>query len=337
MGLGSFLFRRLLLTIPVFFGVTILTFVISHIIVPDPVAAWAGLRASPQTLAAIAARYHLNDPIISQYWYYMVQLFQGNLGISPARNTPVSTLIWDYLPATVELSIAALILSVLIGIPIGVLSALWNGKRLDYPLRVIYLSGIASPSFLLALIFQLVFAYYLRILPGSGELAPTLVPPVHITGMYIVDSLLTGNWTDLFSSVQHMILPAITLAALTFSIIGRVTRSSVLETINKDFIRMAKAKGLDNRAVTYRHLLRNALTSTVTVIGYAVQLLLAGTVVVESIFFWPGIGLYTTQSLLSLDFPSIMGVTVVFTLIVIVSNLAVDLSYGLVDPRVRYD
>lgn len=337
MGLGTFLTRRLILILPVFFGVTLLTFVISHLVVPDPVAAWAGIRASASTRAAIAARYHLNDPVLQQYWFYMVQLFHADLGISPARNASVSSLILDFLPATIELAIAALILSVLIGIPIGVLSAMWNGRKLDYPLRIIYLSGIASPSFLLALLFQLVFAYYLKILPSSGELAPTLPPPTRITGMYIVDSLLTRNWTDLASSVQHIILPAITLAALTFSIIGRVTRSSVLETVNKDFVRMAKSKGLDNRTVTFRHTLRNALTSTVTVIGYAVQLLLAGTVVVESIFFWPGIGLFTTQSLLQLDFPSIMGVTVVFTFIVIISNLIVDLSYGLVDPRVRFE
>ena len=225
----------------------------------------------------------------------------------------------------------------MIGIPIGVLSALWKGKRRDYSLRVLYLTGIASPPFLLALLFQLLFSYYFRILPSAGRLSPTLQPPTYITGMYTVDSLLTGNWVDLQDSVAHLILPAITLALLTFAIITRITRSSMIETMDKDFVRTAKSKGLPRRTVMYRHALRNALTSTVTVIGFAVQLLLSGTIVVETIFFWPGIGFYTTTSILSLDFPSIMGITVVFTLVVVFTNLVTDVTYGFLDPRVRLE
>jgi ABC-type dipeptide/oligopeptide/nickel transport system permease component len=337
MGLGAFVLRRGLLTIPVFFGVTFLTFVISHVVVPDPVLAWAGEKSSPQTIAAIAAQYHLKDPLYLQYFYYMSGLFRGDWGISPVTHLPVLQQIETYFPATVELSVAALIISVIIGIPVGVLSALWSGRKLDYPIRVLYLTGVASPPFLLALAFQLLFSFYFKLLPSAGQLSPLLAPPTHITGMYIVDSLLTGNWPDLVSSVRHIILPAFALALLTFSIITRITRSSMLETIGKDFVRTAKAKGLPKRTVTYRHTLRNALTSTVTVIGFAVQLLLSGTIVVETIFFWPGIGYYTTQSILSLDFPSIMGVTVVFTLVVIVTNLVTDLAYGIIDPRVRYE
>jgi peptide/nickel transport system permease protein len=337
MGLTRFVLRRLLLVVPVFVAVTLMTFIISHVVVPNPVLAWGGEKSSPATIAAIAAQYHLNDPLYAQYYYYMKGLVTGDWGISPVTHLPVLAQIAQYLPATVELSIAALVLSIVIGIPIGVLSALWKGKRRDYSLRVLYLTGIASPPFLLALLFQLLFSYYFRILPSAGRLSPTLQPPTYITGMYTVDSLLTGNWVDLQDSVAHLILPAITLALLTFAIITRITRSSMIETMDKDFVRTAKSKGLPRRTVMYRHALRNALTSTVTVIGFAVQLLLSGTIVVETIFFWPGIGFYTTTSILSLDFPSIMGITVVFTLVVVFTNLVTDVTYGFLDPRVRLE
>jgi peptide/nickel transport system permease protein len=337
MGLAGYLVKKLLSIIPVFFGVTFLTFVISHIVVPNPVLAWAGFKSTPETIAAIAARYHLNDPLYLQYWYYMVDLFRGEWGTSAVSHLPVLQQIQNFFPATLELSMAALLISILIGIPMGVLSALWNERRLDHPLRVVYLTGIASPPFLLALLFQLLFSYYFQILPSSGRLTPGLPRPTHITGMYVIDSLLTGNWTVFVSSAQHLILPAVTLAFLTFAIIARITRSSMLETMEKDFVRTAKAKGLPKRTVTYKYVLRNALTSTVTVIGFAVQLLLSGAIVVETIFFWPGIGLYTTQAVLAVDFPSIMGVTVVFTLVVVVTNLITDLAYGALDPRVSYE
>jgi peptide/nickel transport system permease protein len=337
MGLVSYIVKRLLLIIPVFFGVTFLTFIISHVVVPDPVLAWAGFKSNPSTIAEIAARYHLNDPLYLQYFYYMRDLFHGDLGISTATGIPVLTRIATYLPATIELALAALIISIAIGIPVGILSALWKGKKLDYPIRVFYLTGIASPPFLLALLIQLVLSFYLRILPSAGRLSPGLSPPHFITGMYVLDSLLTGNWTDFTNATIHLLLPATALALLTFSIITRITRSSMLETMNKDFVRTGKAKGLPSSMITFRYVLRNSLTSTVTVIGYAVQTLLAGAIVIETIFFWPGIGLYTTQSILSLDFPSIMGITIVFTLIVVSTNLVTDLAYGILDPRVRYD
>jgi peptide/nickel transport system permease protein len=337
LSLAKFLVRRLLLIIPVFFAVTFMTFFISHVVVPNPVLAWGGEKSSAATLAAIAAQYHLKDPIYLQYYYYMSGLFTGNWGISPVTHLPVLQQIETYLPATVELSTAALILSVVIGIPIGVLSALWKGKKRDYPLRVLYLSGIASPPFLLALVLQLVFGYYLRILPSSGRLYAGQVAPTHITGIYTLDSLLTGNWVDFQSAATHLILPATALALLTFSIITRITRTSMLDALDKDFVRTAKSKGLSKQVVTYRHALRNALTSTVTVIGYAVQLLLSGTIVVETVFFWPGIGEYATTSILALDFPSIMGITVVFTLIVVFTNLITDIAYGVLDPRVRLE
>ncbi|MGP8070879.1 MAG: ABC transporter permease [Candidatus Bathyarchaeia archaeon] len=337
MGITTFIAKRLLLIIPTFLGVTLLTFIISHVVVANPVLAWAGEKSSPETIAAITAQYHLHDPIYLQYYYYMRGLFQGDWGTSATTHLPVLAQIGNFFPATVELAVTALLISVLIGIPMGVLSALWNGRKLDYPIKALYSAGIASPPFLLALLFQLVFAYYFNLLPSAGRLSPNLSIPPHITGMYTVDSLLAGNGVVFVDAVRHLILPAITLAFLTFAIITRITRASMLETMEKDFVRTAKAKGLPSRTVTYKYVLRNALTSTVTVIGFAVQLLLSGAIVVETIFFWPGIGLYTTTAILSLDFPSIMGVTIVFTLVVVFTNLITDLAYGFLDPRVTYD
>jgi peptide/nickel transport system permease protein len=327
-----------LYTIPVFLGVTILTFVVSHVIVRNPVLAWGGniFKSNPETIKAIMDQYHLNDPIYVQYYYYLTGLLRGDWGISPLTHVPVLQQIGNYFPATLELSIAALLISVLLGIPMGVLSALWRGKGLDYPIRVFYSIGIASPSYLIALVLQFLIAYRTGLLPSAGRLSAGLAPPLHITGMYVVDSLLTANWPDLVSSVQHLILPATTLGFLTFGIISRVTRSSMLETMDKDFVRTARAKGLPKMTVTYKYILRNALTSTMTVIGLAVQALMSGAIITETVFFFPGIGLYTTFSILSLDFPAIMGLTVVFTLVVVVTNLVTDLAYGLIDPRVRY-
>jgi peptide/nickel transport system permease protein len=336
-GIITYILKRVILIIPTFLGVTLLTFAISHVVVANPVLAWAGEKSSPQTIAEIAAQYHLHDPLYLQYYYYMLGLFQGDWGISATTHLPVLSQISNFFPATVELSITALIISVLIGIPMGVLSALWNGRKLDIPIKALYSSGIASPPFLLALLFQLIFAYYFNVLPSAGRLSPDLPIPMHITGMYTVDSLLEGNWVVFIDAVRHLILPAITLAFLTFAIITRITRASMLETMDKDFVRTAKAKGLPSRTVTYKYVLRNALTSTVTVIGFAVQLLLSGAIVVETVFFWPGIGLYTTTAILSLDFPSIMAVTVVFTLVVVFTNLLTDLAYGMLDPRVTYE
>jgi peptide/nickel transport system permease protein len=335
-GRGSYVVKRIIWAVPVIFGVTVLTFVVSHVITPNPVLAWGGERSSPAVLAAVAERYHLRDPLYIQYVYYMADLLRGDWGFSPVANLPVAQELLSFFPATIELSLGAIVISVIVGILVGVLSALWYRRKLDYPLRFLYLSSLGSPPFLVALVLQLLFAYYFRLLPSGGELSPGLSPPQYITGMVVVDSLLTGNWIDLWNSLWHLILPATALALLTFPIISRITRSSMLEVMDTDFVRTAKAKGVPRMTVTLKHTLRNALISTVSVVGIAIQMLLSGTIVIESIFFWPGIGLYTTRSILSLDFPSIMGITVVFALIVIVTNLATDLAYGVLDPRITY-
>jgi len=210
-----------------------------------------------------------------------------------------------------------------------------QNKKLDHSIRVIYLAGFSSPPFFVALLFLFVFSYYLNLFPTSGQLDSNLVPPTRITGMYIVDSLLTANWVTLKDSLWHIVMPATALALTYFGIVTRIMRSSMLEVFQKDFIRASFAKGLSRRAVVYKHAIRNAMIPTTTVLGLLLGALLGGTIVIETIFVWPGIGYYATQSIENLNFPSVMGVTVLFTLGVVFANLIADILYGIIDPRIK--
>ncbi len=251
----------------------------------------------------------------------MKGLFTGDWGVSATSGRLVITDIQFFFPATVELALAALLITIILGIPLGVLAAMYHERKLDHSIRVFYLAGFSSPPFFVAVILLLAFGFIFQIFPTRGELTTTLIPPTRITGMYIVDSLLTGNWIDLKDSVLHIILPATALALTYFGVITRVTRASMLDVLQKDFIRSSYAVGLSRRTVVFKHALRNALIPTTTVIGLALGSLLGGTIVIETIFEWPGIGYYATQAILNYDFPAIMGVTVLFTLGVVIANL----------------
>src|SRR5208282_806171 len=260
MGFARFILRRLLLMIPILFGVLLLTFVVSHVVTPYPARAWAGPRASESTVQTIANRYHLNDPLPIQFYYYLSDLFRGDWGVSPSTGQPVLANILAFFPATIELTIVAFLLSVAVGIPLGVVSAVHRDQPVDHLLRLVSLSGIASPPFLVALLMQLILFYYLRIFPESGgRISPLISPPTHITGLFLVDSLLTGNLPAFVSSLQHILMPALALALVTFGLATRLTRASMLEVLRTDYVRTARAKGLNNRTVIYKHALRNAL------------------------------------------------------------------------------
>jgi peptide/nickel transport system permease protein len=335
MGYASYIIRRLLLTIPVIVGVTFITFFISRVIVPNPARAWAGVKASTSAVAALAARYHLSAPIYVQYYFYMEGILTGNWGLSATTGRPVLTDVSNYFPATLELTLTAIFFIIVGGILFGVLAALHHDKNEDHAIRLAYLSGFSSPPFLVALAMLLVFSYILNIFPTSGQLSSSLTPPSRITGMYIVDSMLTRNWVDLRDSVLHIILPASALALTYFGIVTRVTRSSMLEIMQRDFVKAAYAKGLSRRVVIIKHALRNALIPTTTILGLLLGGLLSGTIVIETIFSWPGIGYYATQSIVNEDFPSIMAVTLLFTVSVVFANLVADLLYAKLDPRIK--
>ena len=336
MKLFQFVLKRILLSIPVILGTVILTFLISHVVVPNPARAWAGTRASQQTVDAIAARYHLNAPLYVQLYYYLDQLLHGNLGTSPVTGQSILGNIQSYLPATIELSVYAILIVIAIGIPLGVISATHKEKPTDHGLRLLSLTGASSPPFFVALLLQLVGFYYLRIFPISGRISQSINPPYTITGFFTIDSLLEGNLAAFESSVVHLVLPAFTLAFLSLGYVVRLVRSNMLDVLNNDYVRTAKAKGLSETVVVYKHALRNALTATVTVVGYIFAFMLAGSVVVEYIFSWPGIGHYIANAVLTLDFPAIMGTTFIYAIIVVAINIIVDILYAVLDPRVKY-
>jgi peptide/nickel transport system permease protein len=335
MGLVGYIARRILLTIPVIVGVTFVTFLLSRVIVPDPARAWAGIRAAPGEVAALTAQYHLNDPLYVQYFYYMRNLATGNWGVTPSTGRSVLQDIGFFFPATIELALVALLITIVVGISLGVIASVYYDRKIDHTIRVVYLAGFSSPPFLVALVVLIVFGYVLKVLPTQGQLSQNLIPPTHITGMYIVDSLLTGNWVDFKDSISHVMLPAIALALTYFGIVTRITRASMLEIMKKDFIRAEVAKGLTKNKVIFKHALRNALIPTVTVLGLILASLLGGAIVIETIFSWPGIGYYATQAIVNLDFPSVMGVTLVFTLGVVIANLIADIVYAALDPRIK--
>ncbi len=335
MGLVSYIVRRFLLLIPVLVGVTFIAFFIARIAVPDPARAWAGFRATSGELAAYTARYHLNSPIYIQYFYYMKELVSGDWGVSTRTGRPVLTDIEHFFPPTIELALSALLITIVIGIPLGVIASLYHEKKVDHSIRILYLTGFSSPPFFVALLVLFVFSYYFKIFPTQGELSTNLVPPTHITGMYIVDSLLTGNWVDLKDALWHIILPMTALALTYFGIVTRIMRSSMLEVLNKDYVRAAYARGLNGAQVVVKHAMRNAMIPTITILGLVLGALFGGTVVIETIFVWPGIGYYATQSIESFDFPAVIGVTVLFTLGVVIANLIADILYAVIDPRIK--
>ena len=265
----------------------------------------------------------------------MSDLLHGDWGVSPSSGQPVFHSIAIYLPATIELTIAAIIMTILIGIPLGVVAATNKDKVIDHFSRLVSLSGVASPPFLAALLLQLIFFYYLGLLPSGGRISDSVPPPPTITGLFTIDSLLTGNWAAFVSSIQHLILPSFALAFLILGLMSRLVRASMLEALTSDYVRTAKAKGLIRRLVIYKHALRNALTQPVTALSLYVAYTLGGSVVIESIFSWPGVGRYAAQAALVFDLPAVMGTTIVFAVIVVLANLVADILLSVIDPRIH--
>jgi peptide/nickel transport system permease protein len=286
----------------------------------------------------IIAQHHLNDPIPVQYVYYINDILHFNLGLSASEGgRPVADALAQYFPATLELTIAAMILTLLIGIPIGILSGIRKDRIEDHIVRVFSLCGVSIPIFWFGLILQYVFFLKLGWLPLGGRLPDAMVPPPAVTGLYTVDSLLAGQWNTFVQAVLHLIMPAFCLSFSSLAVISRLTRSSMLEAMSQDFVRTARAKGLSERAVVLKHALRNALIPTTTMAGLAFGGLLSGAVLTETVFMWPGIGRYSTRAITSNDFASIMGFTLLVVVVYVVMNLVVDLLYVYLDPRVKYE
>lgn len=325
-----------MLLVIVLAGVSVIAFVLTHLIPGNPARLLAGPHATAAQLEAVIRQYGLAGSIPSQYAQYIDQLFHGDLGISLSSGRLVTTDLAQFIPATIELALAAITILIVIGIPMGIWSAMKPGGLVDSSSRVLSAVGVAMPVFWLGLIFQIVFYKNLHWLPIGGRLDPTVAPPTTITGLYVVDSLLTGNLPAFESALLHLILPALALAAGGLAIVARMTRASAMNVLESDYVRMAVAKGLPQHRVLTGHVVRNALIPTTTVIGLQIGFVLSATVYTEMVFSWPGIGLYAENAITNLDYPAIMGVTLVFAFIYVIVNLLVDIVYVLLDPRISY-
>ncbi|HVO71786.1 MAG TPA: ABC transporter permease [Aggregatilineaceae bacterium] len=336
MSLPMYLARRLVFTIPLVIGISLVSFIIANAIPADPTAANLGERAAadPQIVAAFQHKWGLDKPVYLQYLTYVRNLMRGDLGTSIRNHRPVTGELRRFLPATVELSTAGILVSLVLGVLFGVVSAVWRNRPIDFVVRILSLIGVSAPVFWLALVCLLVFYLRLDWLPGPGRLDARLTPPPTVTGMYTVDSLIAGQWHIFDNAVAHLILPAIVLGAYSAGLIARVTRSSMLEVLSKEYMVTARSKGLPERTVIVRHGLRNALMPVVTVIGLSYGSLLSGAVLTETIFAWSGIGRYAYNAARTLDFPAIMGVSMLIAVIFIVTNLVVDMLYYALDPRI---
>ena len=336
MNIVSFLIRRLLGLVVVMFGVSIITFAVSHLVPADPAVVALGDHATDEQIAEFRAEYGLDQPLTTQYFVYVDGLLHGDLGRSIRTRRPVIDDLKDFVPATIELSLAALLVALVIGIPAGIWSAIERNRLPDHLVRLFSLAGGSLPIFWLGLILIGILYGQLGWLPSGGRIDQFLDAPPTVTGLFVVDSLLAGDVEKLQSSLYHLILPAFTLGYFSTSVIARMTRSSMLEVLRQDYMTAARAKGLKRSGVILKHGLRNALIPTLTVIGVTFGSLLSGAVLTETIFSWPGLGRYATSSALNLDFPAVMGVTLLAAVIYPLANLLVDLGYHWLDPRVRY-
>ncbi|MBM3548153.1 MAG: ABC transporter permease [Alphaproteobacteria bacterium] len=315
---------------------TLVVFLIANQVPGDPVLAQLGdLAASdPNMVARYRARWGLDRPLWEQYWIFLRGIFNGDLGISISTQRPVLDDIRQYAPATVELATISFLLSLIVGIPLGVLAAIRRDTWIDNLARFISLAGVSSPTFWLAFIMLALFYGGLQIAPGPGRIDLSVMTPPSVTGLYLIDAAIAGDWEAWRNAAAHLILPSIVLASGTLGLITRTTRASMLEAMTQDYVRVARAKGLRERKIVLGHLLPNALIPVVTLGGLAYAVLLTGAVMTETIFSWPGLGRYTFRSAVALDFPGIMGITLVVAVVYLVINLLTDLSYALLDPRV---
>jgi peptide/nickel transport system permease protein len=328
--------RRLALIVPVLLGLTLLLFIVARLLPGDPVGLAAGPNASADVIARLRQEFGLDQPLPLQYWNYLVGLLSGDWGMSVFTRRPVFEDLLVFLPATLELVIVALFIAIILGIPLGLLAAVFRDGPVDYATRTIALGSIAMPRFFLGLLLQIAFAAWLGWLPLSGRFPLTEIPPETITGFYTVDALLAGDWYAFQVAAAHLALPAIAMALSPLATIMRMMRASTIEVLQQDYVLTERALGLSNRLILFKYVLKNAMTSTLTVIGLYVSWLLGGTVLVETVFDWPGLGLYATQAILTQDFMPVIGVTLVIAIIYLLAMVLVDILYGIFNPRVRY-
>lgn len=331
----KFIVKRILMLIPVLFGVSVIVFLIMRVFSPDPAPIVLGEHATQAAMAQWRAAHGLNAPIYIQFVNFLKGALTGNLGVSYYTGTPVTDEIFSRFPATIELAIAAMLIASLFGILLGAVSAVKKNSLVDHASMVAALVGVSMPIFWLGILLIILFAGVLHVLPSGDRIDP-LLQPVGGTGFYLIDTLAQGDVDGFVDALRHIILPALALGMYSMAIITRMTRSSMLDTLDQDYIRTARAKGIKERRVVTHHALRNAMIPVTTVIGLELGSLLGGAVLTETVFSWPGIGSYTVQCILKSDFPVVQGVVLLIAFVFVLVNLLVDIIYAFIDPRIKY-
>jgi len=336
MQILSYVLKRLLYLVPVLLGVTLLVFVISHAIPGDPARMMAGQKASHEAVENLRRSMGLDRPLPEQYATYLLGLLRGDLGFSIRNQRPVIEDLRDFFPATLELSLASMLLCVSVGLPLGIISAVRRNRPIDHASRVFSVFGVSMPVFWLGLMLLLLFYRTLGWLPGSGRLDIHTDPPAQVTGLYLIDTLVEGSLGKFGDALLHILMPAFCLSYVYLAIITRIVRSSMISVMGLDFITTARANGISEAAIILKHCLKNSLIPTVTITGLSIGELLGGAILTETIFNWPGMGKYVVDSVNFLDFPAMMGFTLVVALAYVLINLAVDVLYAFLDPQIRY-
>jgi peptide/nickel transport system permease protein len=337
MSWGAYLVRRTVAGIAVLAAVSVVTFFVARVVPSDPAALYVGPRPRKEQVERVREKLALDRPLPQQYITYVGDLLTGDLGISLRSKRAIVTDLRAFLPATLELVVIATRLSLLIGIPLGVYSGARPNSGIDHLTRVVSIAGVSLPTFWLALILQLVFFRWLGLLPLGGRVSNdvALQNPVQVaTGFYLIDTVITGNWVAFRDALAHIILPAVTLATYPIGLVTRMTRSAMVEVLSERYVTAARAQGIKERTIRFRLALKNAILPTLTVLGLTFAYSITGAFLVEIVFAWPGVGTYVTQAVLSVDFPVIIGVTLVVTAIYLFINLVVDVLQALLDPRV---
>jgi len=333
--LTRYVIRRLILALPVLLGIMTAVFIMLQLIPGDPALALAGEKASVEQVERIREEFGLNRPLPVQYAYFLKSAFTLDFGASLRTHQPVAGELRQFFGATIELSVAALIIALAIGIPAGVIAATFRGTPLDYGTMLVALIGISTPVFWAGIVLIYVLSFRLGIFPIGGIIA-TGIPLERITDAYVLDSLLTRNWLAFRSSLHHLLLPAIVLSTIPMAIIARITRSSMLEVLGQDYLRTARAKGLKDRLVITRHALKNALIPVVTAIGLQFGGLLSGAFLTETVFGRPGLGRYVVAAIGARDYPAIQGTVLVVAILFVLINILVDIAYAAIDPRIHF-
>lgn len=335
MRVGRYVLRRVLSLPLILFSLATLTFVISHVVPGDPLRVMGGGRIPLWKIEEMRHSLGLDKPLWEQYVNYMLALLKLDFGMSLYTKRPVILDLLEYFPATLELTTVAMIITLVVGIPLGVISATKKNSLVSHAVRLFSIGGVAMPAFWLALLVQFAFSYKLGWLPFQGQIGSFIPAPTRYTGLLIVDSILSGNMAALLSAITHIIGPALVLSYVSMATVTRMLGGSMLDVLHENYVKTAKAKGLSQRTVIYKHALRNALIPTTTELGLSYGYLLGGSILIEEVFAWPGLGRYAAEAMLALDFPAIIGVTVLMGLIYVFVNLAVDLAYVFLDPRIR--